>query len=102
MQVAISPDIHDEYERVVARFEEAFPDVQLSELLAVLVVGAEWCRPGALDERVSADPADDKFLACAVSSGATVVISGDKHLPRVSGYRNIEVLTPRAFVDRCT
>ena len=37
--------------------------------------------------------------ACAVAS-KTNIISGDKDLLCVSGYKDIEVLTPRRFVDR--
>ena len=44
---------------------------------------------------------DETFLACALASGAGIIVSGDKHLLSVSGYRGIEVLRPRAFVDRC-
>lgn len=32
------------------------------------------------------DPDDDKFFACALASGTTLIISGDKHLLKVSGY----------------
>jgi len=32
--------------------------------------------------------------------GNKVVISGDKHLLKVSGYQGIQVLKPRAFVDQ--
>ena len=46
------------------------------------------------------DPDDDKFLACAVAAGVSCIVSGDKHLLRVSWYRGIEVLKPRAFVGR--
>jgi predicted nucleic acid-binding protein len=46
------------------------------------------------------DPDDDKFFACALSSGSRVIISGDKHLLKASGYQGIEVLKPREFVDR--
>ena len=45
------------------------------------------------------DPADDKFLACALASGTRVIVSGDKHLLRVSGWQRIEVVTPRQCVD---
>jgi len=45
------------------------------------------------------DPEDDKFIACAIAAGCNVIVSGDKHLKRVSGYREIEVKTPRLFVD---
>jgi predicted nucleic acid-binding protein len=40
---------------------------------------------------------DDKFFACALASGCKVIISGDKHLLRVSGYHEVEVLKPRDF-----
>lgn len=55
---------------------------------------------GPLDEPVSDDPADDMFLAAALASNARVIVSGDKHLLRVSGWRAITVLTPRRFCDQ--
>jgi predicted nucleic acid-binding protein len=48
-----------------------------------------------LDEPVSDDPADDMFLAAALASKARIVVSGEKDLLRVSGWRGIVVLTPR-------
>ena len=56
--------------------------------------------PTVLERQVCTDPDDDKFLACAVASGACTIVSGDKHLLSVSGYRGIEVLRPRAFLER--
>ncbi len=35
-----------------------------------------------------------------LASGSRVIISGDKHLLKVSGYEGIDVLKPREFVDR--
>ena len=54
----------------------------------------------ALPEQVCTDPDDDKFLACAVASRTKIITSGDKALLKTSGYAGIEVLTPRAFVDK--
>ena len=45
------------------------------------------------------DPEDDKFFACAITSDSRVIISGDKHLLKVSGYHGIKVLKARAFVE---
>ena len=50
-------------------------------------------------EQVCSDPDDDKFLACALASGADCVVSGDKAHQRVSGYRNIRVVAPHTLVD---
>jgi uncharacterized protein len=53
-----------------------------------------------LASRVCEDPDDDKFLAAALAGGAKVLLSGDKHLLRVSGWQSIEILKPRQFADR--
>ena len=50
-------------------------------------------------EPVSADRADDVFLACALAGGAGFIVSGDRHLKDVSGSRGISVLSPRRFLD---
>jgi predicted nucleic acid-binding protein len=54
-----------------------------------------------LPEPVSEDPDDDKFLACALAGDSTTIVSGDSGLLKVSGYRGINVLTPKAFVSEC-
>jgi putative PIN family toxin of toxin-antitoxin system len=100
IELALSPEIEDEYRRVAARFHDQFPTVDLDALLNLVVIEAEMCRPTPLPEAVSSDPADDKFLACAIACGADAIISGDKHLLRVSGYRGVTVMRPRAFVEQ--
>jgi predicted nucleic acid-binding protein len=52
-----------------------------------------------LAEPVGRDPDDDKFLACALTSGPKYVISGDKDLLGASGYKGLAVVSPRKFVD---
>jgi predicted nucleic acid-binding protein len=79
---------------------EQFPAVDLTGLLELVVVEAEMCQAEPLLEAVSADPDDDKFIACALSSGSKLIVSGDKHLLAVDGYRGIEILKPRPFVDK--
>ena len=53
-----------------------------------------------LGARVSEDRNDEMFLAAALAADARLIVSGDKHLLRVSGWRGIEVLKARPFVDR--
>jgi len=49
---------------------------------------------------VSIDPDDDKFLAAANAADVPVIISGDRDLLDVSGWRNVMALSPRQFADR--
>jgi len=74
--------------------------VDLTALLELIVVEAEMVQPDALDVEVCADPDDDKFIACALACGAKLIVSGDRHLIDVDGYRGIKVIKPRTFIDR--
>ena len=96
----LSPEIFDEYQRVAESLHQKFPEVDLTALLELTVIEAEMIRADPLDEAVCTDPDDDKFIACALASGCKLIVSGDKHLLDVNGYRDIEVIKPRAFVDR--
>jgi predicted nucleic acid-binding protein len=51
-------------------------------------------------EAIYRDPDDDEFLSYAVTGKIKHFVSGDKALCSVSGYRGVNVLAPRAFVDR--
>lgn len=98
--LVLSPDILEEYQRVAEALNRKYPPVDLTELLELIVVEADMIQPEALKEPVSADPDDDMFIACALTSGARLIVSGDKHLLDVDGYGGIEILKPKAFVDR--
>lgn len=97
-----SPPILDEYRRVGLELSQGRePLVSLLEaLLATLTVQALAVDAPPLDERVGEDPDDEMFLAAALAANARLIVSGDKHLLRVSGWRGIEVLKARPFVDR--
>ena len=45
------------------------------------------------------DPADDRYLECALEGEAECIVSGDQHLLKLNRYEHIDVLTPRAFLD---
>jgi len=49
---------------------------------------------------IEADPDDDKFLECAVALQSKLIISGDRHLKDLKKYIDIEILSPREFIDR--
>jgi len=99
LKLLISPEILAEYQRVAAALAEQFPAIDLRMILELVTIKAEIIQAQSLPEPVSADPDDDKFLACALASKSKVIVSGDKHLLHVSGVRKILVLKPRAFVD---
>jgi uncharacterized protein len=56
--------------------------------------------PGALTLTViKDDPADNRYLECAVEGHADVLVTGDQLLLNLGVYQGIPMLTPRAFLD---
>ncbi len=56
--------------------------------------------PGALTLTViEDDPADNRYLECAVEGGADFLVTGDQLLLNLGAYQGITMLTPRAFLD---
>jgi hypothetical protein len=44
------------------------------------------------------DPEDNRVLECAVTAGASFIISEDKHLLALKEYQGIVVLSPSTFL----
>ena len=99
LHLAISQEILDEYRRVGEILSEQFPAIVLRPILDLVAANAEIFPVQCLTEPVCDDPDDDKFLACALAAKSKVIVSGDKHLLKVSGFRGIKVIKPREFVD---
>ena len=102
IDLLFSQAILSEYERVLhyphiqryskmtgAEIDETLGDIQL---YGILVYAPE------LSLAVSADPDDDKFLACAIAGKADIIVSGDNHLLTLGSHAGIPILTPAAFL----
>ena len=99
VQLVVSPEILEEYQRVGKILAKQFPKVDLGPIIDLLAVKAKLVLPPPLPEPVCADPDDDKFLACALASKTKFVVSGGKHLLDVSDYRGITIVRPGKFVN---
>jgi putative PIN family toxin of toxin-antitoxin system len=47
---------------------------------------------------ICADPADDKFLACALAASANYLVSGDKALTDLKQYKSVRIIKPSDFL----
>ena len=82
----------------VQRLHLRYPDVDPEPIVSLVVRRAVFVQARPLDQPVSVDPDDDRFLAAAIAGAAAIIVSGDKHLLQVSGYRGIKVLTAAQFI----
>jgi putative PIN family toxin of toxin-antitoxin system len=102
LALVLSPAILTEYHEAGAVLAAHYPALAapLDSILSLLAQTATIVEAPALGERVSADPDDDKFLACALAARTPLIVSGAKHLLHVNGWSGITVVTPRQCVDR--
>lgn len=92
------PIVAELREKLVEKFnvprEEAEAVVDHLETHAEIVAThgrSGWVKP---------DPDDDKFIDAALTAGARIIVSGDRHLLDLRAVDGIEILTARQFLDR--
>ncbi|MBU2495388.1 MAG: putative toxin-antitoxin system toxin component, PIN family [Candidatus Omnitrophota bacterium] len=103
IQVIVSQEILTEYLRVLARFN--LPPETEDDFLLLFIDPARtvFVKPPHTALVIKEDPADNKFLSCALEGKADYIVSGDHHLLQLSCYKMIPIITPREFVsDRDT
>ena len=100
LQPAISQEIADEYQSVVDELPKQYSAIDTIPILDFISKNTKLIMAPNLLEPVCIDPDDDKFIACAIAANCKIIVSGDKHLLKVSGYCGIQVMKPREFVDK--
>lgn len=50
-------------------------------------------------DKITEDPTDNKFLACALESKADFIVSGDKHLRNLKQFYGIKIVDAKTFVE---
>ncbi len=100
IQILVSEEILDEYFRVGRALSLLRPLIDIERILELISINAEVVTVKDLPGLVSIDSTDDKFISCAVHGRSKTIISGDKHLLQLNGFRNIEILKPRDFVTK--
>ena len=96
----VTPDILDEYTRIADNLSRKYPNVQTKRFFDLLASDAEMYPNAYLDTPASRDGDDDKFIACALEANAKVIVSGDKDLLDLKAYKDIEILTPKQFIEK--
>jgi uncharacterized protein len=62
----------------------------------------KFATPVDLQERVTVvekDDADNRIIECALAAHAEIIVTGDLHLLELATFRDIRILTARAFLD---
>src|SRR3989304_7256392 len=99
--LCLSKDILDEYIEVLQRIGLK-NESEIEELLSLFAKGFNILFTIKTPELrvVKGDPADDKFIKCAVALKAEVIITGDKLIEAIGEYMGIKIFTPQQFLQK--
>ncbi len=99
--LCLCAEILSEYLEVLSRFGLA-GEPELRELLDLFKTrqGIEFVVIDNDLHVIEADPADDKFLECALMASAACIVSGDKHLKGLHEYKGVSIISPYEFMTR--
>ena len=101
VQWCISKSIVEEYSTVLSygKFKKYIKQKDKDQALHLIVQSTLMIDSRAANIPRLEDPDDEKFLACAVASRASYLITGNiKHFPQ-SSYKRTQIVTPRQFYD---
>lgn len=89
------------WDELVATLERKFGlDADELPILGLYRRLADWVEIEALAEPVCRDRDDDRVLATAKAGGATLVVTGDDDLLCLERWSEIEIVSPRGFLER--
>ncbi len=99
LQIILSQDILIEYQRVAESLTLQYPSIDILPIIELVTVHGQFVDTKNVDITVCEDPDDNKFIECAIASDTKIIVSGDKHLLKIKGFKGIKVHNPRAFVE---
>jgi putative PIN family toxin of toxin-antitoxin system len=99
IQIVLTEKILEEYKRVGEELSTKYPSIDIEPIIELFIIFGELVETKGISETICEDPDDNKFIECAIASQSKLIVSGDKHLLNISGYKDIEVLKPHKFVE---
>jgi len=98
--LALTIPLFEEYSEVTRRVARTIHQVDPEPWLNWIEQKAKVYEPAPLGKQRSRDRDDDKVLACALSSGAKIIVSKDADLLVLKKPFGIEIITTRQLVKR--
>lgn len=104
LSLCITPLLIEELQGVLNRplFSSLIVKYRTScdEIIAAILEMAEIYPDKKIENIVKDDPDDDKVVACALTSGAKYIITGDLHLLNLKKWLDISILTQQQFLKK--
>jgi putative PIN family toxin of toxin-antitoxin system len=99
IQLCLSEPVLEELKGVLRRPKFDYSPEAVQVILTELIAISDFVNPSKTLRVVSEDAEDNRILECAVEAGANYIITGDIHLLKLGGYRDIKILNAVAFLE---
>ena len=99
-QIVLSEQILYEYQRVADELSYKYSKVDIEPIIELVTIHGQLIDTKGIDISICEDPDDDKFIECAIAGKCGIIVSGDRHLLKLVGYKGINILKPREFVEQ--
>ncbi len=98
LELLFSLEIFDEARRVLSYPKFKFSQTEIDEFLDQILEIGNLIESKVEINIIKDDPSDNKFLECAVTVGASYIISRDPHILKIKEFKGIKILSPELFV----
>ncbi len=88
------------YPRILKQFKPSKEDID--EFVGLIMEKASIVEGNYKLDKITEDPSDDMFLACAMEGKAGFIVSRDPHLRNLKHFHGIKIIDVKAFVERVT
>jgi len=95
----LSPDILREAEDVLRRSKFGLRPEQVLEIITLFKETFEIVIPSFKVQAIQSDPEDNHVIEIALTARAEFIISGDKHLLKLTEFKGIHVVSPAQFIE---
>ncbi|MDO4962409.1 MAG: putative toxin-antitoxin system toxin component, PIN family [Eubacteriales bacterium] len=99
LQAYATKEILDEYKETFEYLVSKYPAKPAGMPLAQILNACQVIEKQS-DVRICRDPADNKFIGCALDAKAMYIVSGDKDLLVLQRYKDIDIVTVRDFLEK--
>jgi putative PIN family toxin of toxin-antitoxin system len=99
IQLASSESLLNEIRGVLHRPKFGLNTQFIQTILSEYSGVAKWKEPAEHYDIVQDDPNDNQFIDCAVSAKADYLITGDKHLLKLSVFRMVKIISVDGFLE---
>ena len=100
VELCLSAQILSEFYRVVKYPKLGFTEEEIDGFIGRILPCVLFVKPSKKICVIDDDPDDKKITECAIAGESQFIISGDRHLLKLSEYEGIKILRAAEFLNR--